>query len=292
MSYYIIYPLFFAIGLLPYRAKRWISQLIYNILYYVIKYRRGVVRTNLTNAFPQKNIAEIIEIEKKNYHHLADIFVDTMSMTTISKKQMLHRVEYINADQIEEYTKGRSWISAMAHYGSWELTTNWGLYSKENDVLAVYRPIHNKGVNKYFLQTRKRFGVKPVPMELVGKKVIEAKNAGRNITLAMIADQTPPYFSPIETWFDFMGRKTPFFTGMEKIAVKYKMPIAFMHVDKFEKQCYKIWFEIIYDGEEEIQSGEITQRYITRLQGMIEKRPELWMWSHNRWKHNYENIAK
>ena len=41
-------------------------------------------------------------------------------------------------------------------------------------------------------------------------------------------------------------------------------------------------------GEEEVAEHEITERYVRRLESMIRERPELWMWSHRRWKHKRE----
>lgn len=286
MSYYILYPLFWLLGKLPYRAQQWLSSLIYFVIYKVVKYRVSVVKDNLSQAFKDKSDEELLDIEHKFYRHLADVFVDTIVMASISRKTMHERMEFINADQIEHYTKGKAWISAMAHYGTWELTTSWGDYSEHNKVYAVYRPLHNKGVDRYYRKTRSLFGVHPLAMESVGREIIRNRRDNQQVTIAMIADQTPPPIS-IQNWSPFFGRMTPFFVGMEKLALKFNMPVAFLHIDKFDKQRYKAWFEIIYDGTESVEEGEITRRYIDKLETMIRQRPELWMWSHRRWKHRY-----
>ena len=44
-------------------------------------------------------------------------------------------------------------------------------------------------------------------------------------------------------------------------------------------------FDWIYDGEEEVAPHEITERYVRRLEQKIREYPDLWMWSHKRWKH-------
>ncbi|MBR4999435.1 MAG: lauroyl acyltransferase, partial [Rikenellaceae bacterium] len=38
--------------------------------------------------------------------------------------------------------------------------------------------------------------------------------------------------------------------------------------------------------DEPISAGEITERYVRRLENMILRRPELWLWSHRRWKYD------
>ena len=51
-------------------------------------------------------------------------------------------------------------------------------------------------------------------------------------------------------------------------------------------------FEQIYDGEEQVPAYEITERYVRRLEAMIREQPELWMWSHRRWKHKRPNVSR
>lgn len=281
MLFYIVYPIFYFIGLLPYRAQSVVASALYFLFYKVIGYRVAVVRDNLSRAFPEKSAAELLTIEKKYFRHLSDMFIETMLLSAISEKKMRQRIEFINADQIEQFTEGRSWISAMAHYGTWELTTSWGLYSRHGKVFAVYRPLRSKWLDRYYLKTRARFGVHPLSMESVGREIIHRRGQNENSTIAMIADQSP---IPVRRVFSFFGRKTPFFEGMEKLALKFNMPIAFLHIDKFEKGRYKAWFEVIYDGVEKVEKDEITRRYVEKLEQMIRARPELWMWSHRRWK--------
>lgn len=49
----IVYALFYAISLLPFRLLYCIADFEYFMMYYVIKYRRGIVRKNLTTSFPE-----------------------------------------------------------------------------------------------------------------------------------------------------------------------------------------------------------------------------------------------
>lgn len=284
MTYYIVFPLFYVVSIMPYRIQRALASLFYYVLYKGVHYRLPVVRENLERSFPEKSQGERREIERKFYRHLADIFLETILMATISADKIKERIEFINKEQIERYTASRSWISAMAHYGSWEYTTSWGLHSTHDKVLAVYRPLADKGFDRFFRRARSRFGVEPVAMESVARELVRCNGAGLKVTLALIADQTPP--PDTHNWIEFLGQPTLFFNGMEKLAHKFSMPVAFMHIDKFGDDHYKAWFEIIYDGSEDLPAGEITRRYAAHLESMIRQKPELWMWSHRRWKHS------
>ena len=47
-------------------------------MYYVGKYRRKVVRGNLTKSFPEKTPAERLQIERKFYRYLSDYMLEDL----------------------------------------------------------------------------------------------------------------------------------------------------------------------------------------------------------------------
>ena len=58
-----------------------------------------------------------------------------------------------------------------------------------------------------------------------------------------------------------------------------------LHVRKVAPRHYEAEFKLVYDGVEPVAEHQITERYIALLEAMIRESPELWMWSHRRWKH-------
>ena len=47
--------------------------ILYPLVYHVVGYRLKVVRKNLRNSFPEKSKEELKTIEKRFYHHFADL---------------------------------------------------------------------------------------------------------------------------------------------------------------------------------------------------------------------------
>ena len=72
----LVYYLLYSISILPFRVLYALSDMLMPLLYYIIRYRRGVVRHNLTSAFPEKSPEEIKAIEKKFYHWFCDYFLE------------------------------------------------------------------------------------------------------------------------------------------------------------------------------------------------------------------------
>ena len=70
----IVYAFFYAISLLPFWALYCIADFEYLMMYHVIRYRRGIVRKNLTTSFPEMSATEIKTIEKNFYRWFCDYF--------------------------------------------------------------------------------------------------------------------------------------------------------------------------------------------------------------------------
>mgnify|MGYP000354730086 FL=1 len=87
-------------------------------------------------------------------------------------------------------------------------------------------------------------------------------------------------------------RDTIFFDGGEKLALRCNLPVYFVRMERLQRGRYQMSFEPIYDGVEEVAEYEITERYVRRLEAMICEHPELWMWSHRRWKHKRTNANR
>ena len=290
--YRLLFGLCRVVGWLPYGfLYGFLVPAIYCLIYKIAGYRTKVVRENLRNAFPEKSAAERRDIERKFYKHLSELFVDTVDMASIGTKQAGRRFRYLNAAEQDARTDGRSWICAMAHYGSWEYTINYPLFTRHR-VGAVYHHLHNPVFDRFYRRLRSRFGAIPLERDDVPREMIRIRRENLPpMALALIADQSPAVYA-IHHWFDFLNQPTAFFMGMEKLARKYGMPVCFLHVDKVKKGHYTASFEEIYDGKEEVEELEITRRYVGKLEEMIRRRPELWLWSHRRWKHTPESVLR
>jgi len=280
-----------AVGLLPYWFLYGVCvPCIYFLIYKVAGYRTGVVRENLRNAFLEKSEAGRRDIERRFYKQLSELFIDTIDLTSISKRQIIKRFQYRNAAEVEAASKDRGWICAMAHYGSWEYTINYSLFT-EHRVGAVYHYLHSPVFERFYRYLRSRFGSEPIPTTEVIREVLKSKRPGEKpLTLALIADQTPKPHT-IDHWFRFLNQPTAFFMGTGKIARKFGMPIYFLDIRKLKKGFYTGQFELLYDGKEELDEHQIVERYVRRLEKMIRERPELWLWSHRRWKHKPKKNA-
>lgn len=275
-------------AVMPYWFKYYIVEnLLFFLLYYVLRYRMGVVRTNLRNSFPEKSDAELRVIRRRFYRTLAEIFVDTLDLAHRNADKARHMLSVEGFDEHRERVHGRDWIAMLAHFGCWEYCSYWGLYDPSQMVVAVYHPLRSPVMECLYRRLRNSSYATTVAMKECVRFYVRNRETGldgKNLVLGLIADQNPPR-RPNSHWFSFLNQDTIFFDGGEKLACKFRLPVYFVRMERLQRGRYRMSFELLYDGVEEVAENEITERYVRALEAMIRERPELWMWSHRRWKH-------
>ena len=282
-------------AVMPYWFKYYVVEnLLFVLLYYCLRYRMKVVKANLRNSFPEKSEQERAAVCRSFYRTLAEIFVDTVNMAHMSEEK--GRTVLTVKGFEEHYAKvhGRDWIAMTAHFGCWEYCSYWGLYERSQMLVAVYHPLRSKVMEELYRRLRNYENSMTVSMKESLRFYLRNRTggiAGKNLVMGLIADQNPPR-RPDSRWFRFLNQDTIFFDGGEKLALRCNLPVYFVKMNRLRRGRYEMSFELIYDGKEEVAEYEITQRYVRKLERMICECPELWMWSHRRWKHKRTHAGR
>lgn len=275
------------IAIMPHFVQYYIVQeLIYFVIFYCVRYRCKVVTQNLVESFPEKSYEEIKSIRRKFYRNLAEVIVDTVVMAGMSKEECMRRMVFTNNEEIKALIGDRNCIAMTSHLGSWEYYGFWGMWLPEHTVVAVYHKIHNEIFNELFKRLRDKDSELPVASYDSLRFFIRNQKGyqGKHLALGLISDQNPPRL-PDSHWYSFLGRDTLFFEGSEQLALKFGIPVLYFSQRKVRRGYYEAHIEMIYDGVEKVEQYEITERYVRKLEDEIRQRPELWVWSHRRWKH-------
>lgn len=100
--YYVVNGFWYILSWLPLCVLYVISDFIFYLLYYCIRYRRKVVRKNLVNSFPEKSLREIIAIEKGFYAWFCDYVVETIRLRSMSQEELQKRMVFEGLEPIFE----------------------------------------------------------------------------------------------------------------------------------------------------------------------------------------------
>jgi KDO2-lipid IV(A) lauroyltransferase len=283
--YYVVYGFLWLISLLPLRVLYLISDCIYGLMFYVIKYRKEVVMNNLLIAFPEKSEVERTAIAKKFYRNLIDTFIETIKMITVSKKFILKRCK-CNWEVINDLkATGRSVQVHLGHNFNWE----WGnLAGAENinfPFLAVYMPISNRIFERIFYKLRTRGGTKMLRATHMAQDFVPYRNT--QYLMGLVADQNPG--SPGGAWwFDFFGRPTPFVKGPAKAAILNDTAVVFAFINRPRRGYYEGVLTLAEHSAKSCDEIPLTGKFVQYLETVIREYPDMWLWSHRRWKHEWK----
>ena len=283
--YHIINGLLKLKSLLPFSILYVLSDFTYLIVYYLIGYRKNVVRENLKRSFPDKTDRELLATEKKFYHHLCDLLFESIKMATISKEEMRRRMKILNYEPLlKHYDENKSVLLITSHYGNWEWTSSFSMYlPADKPMYQVYKQLKNKFFDRLIYNLRIRFGSVNVEVNELFDVLSSLKQQGKMGMIGLISDQSPSR-KGIKYQSQFLNQRTPVITGTEIIAKKYDFPVYFVQIRRVKRGYYTCNPVPICLHPQESGKFEITEKYIRLLEQEIMAEPAYWLWSHRRWK--------
>lgn len=290
LLYYLLLPLIYLLSWSPSWILYRISDFLFFILYYIVGYRKKVVQLNLKNAFPEKSEQERKEIEVKHIKFLCDVLVEALKTITMKKSYVKRHLTFINMEEVHKYyDQGKSLLVVMGHYGNWELAGPCFAINSKYPLNVVYKVLSNPYAEELFVKARTKFGSQIIPMEKTLRSM--TKNRTRLDVTALIADQTPAD-TKTGQWIKFLNQETLVFDGPEKLSKMFDKPVVFMTVDRVKRGKYEISPTFLFDKPKESEDGEITKAFFKKLEEDIIAKPEIWLWSHKRWKHKKSTISE
>ena len=291
--YYIIFIIWYLFSLLPMRVHYILSDMIYVFIYHVVRYRRPLVKKNLSISFPEKSAAELQSIEKRYYHWFCDYIVETVKMFSMSERSMRKRMQFEDIDQINEDLKsGRSVTVYLGHYCNWEWITSLPLSITADGIAAqLYHPIENKAFNRLFLYSRSRFHAVSLDMLEAFGILRNWQKEGKLSVTGYISDQAPG-FGAMHYWPWFLNHDTPAYTGAERIARVLNTSVYYFDIHRPRRGYYVAKVIKMSDNPQKEEKFALTEQYYRLLENSIKRAPEFWLWSHNRWKRTREEFNK
>jgi Kdo2-lipid IVA lauroyltransferase/acyltransferase len=283
--YYIVYGLLYLVSLLPLRVLYILSDAIYILAYRILGYRRKVVLDNLQVVFPEKTLAERKKIAGKFYHNFIDSIIESLKMVSASDAYIMKRVsgnwEVLN----NLYKTGRSCQIHLGHTFNWEWANLAGAKAMHYTFLGVYMPIKNKIFDRLFRRLRSKSGTVLMPATEMRTAMLPWR--AKQYCIGLVADQSPS--APEKSiWLNFFGKPTGFVPGPETGARAGNIPVVFANIEKPRRGYYKVVFTLAEDQPASLQKGELTLRYARYLERVIKQQPDMWLWSHRRWKKEWQ----
>lgn len=290
----IIIGFFYGLSRFPFRVLYGLADFEYVIVYHILRYRRGIVRRNLTTSFPEKSEDEILDIEKGFYHWFCDYFFEAVKLLSISDGELRKRFRIFHSDQVEAcFEDGQNVAAILGHYGNWEWLSCVGMDLPERRMMGlIYHPLDNKVFDELFKRIRlSRPNGVVVPKRDIIRRLIQFRREGVMSIFGYIADQGPKWEN-IHLWLPFLHHDTPVFTGAERIMRKMNDAVFYVEMARPRRGYYTATYHLITKDPNSLPDFEITRRFFALLENTIRKNPRYYLWTHNRWKRTHEEFNR
>lgn len=285
--YYLLLGFLYPLALLPLRALYLLADVIYFLIYQVVRYRRALVQRNLADSFPDLNENERKSIERRFYRNFADYIVETIKLLHISDREVERRFRFENVDILESHiAAGRSVVVYFSHCFNWEWAPSVTLHianAGDCSFGQIYRPLRNRAFDRLMLRVRSRYGSVSIPKATALRELIVKRRQGICTVTGFMSDQKPSHGDPAVIT-EFLNHPTAFISGTETLARKLGMAAVYWDLSHTARGHYRIVVRPITDNASELPEHEATLTYASLLEESIRRDPADWLWTHNRWK--------
>lgn len=285
LAYYVALPVLWLISVLPFWLLYPASDVARVVLFHVVRYRRRVIRGNIARAFPEWHDRRRARLERDFYRHFVDLIFETIKERAMSHDALARRVTTDDATiallQRLRRDHGDA-IAVMGHMGNWEWAG--GAYDAATTTLrmaVLYAPLHQRRFDQLLTSMRVQHGMIPIPSRQALRTI--PASLGRGMLFLFIADQSP---HPRRAyWTTFLHQETAIFRGPEHFARAGNLPVVYFTARKPRRGHYHVTAELLAEPPFAADTDAITERFTRRLEEDVRAQPEIWLWSHRRWKH-------
>lgn len=258
------------------------SSPLYYLLFHILRFRRRIAANNLYNSFPNLSSKEQEKLLKRHYRNFCDVVIEIIKSLNLKSEQIKNHVAITNTQEIEQVLQqGQTIVLALAHHCNQEWAMLATSQQIEFPIDGIYKPLHLKWLDELALESRSRSNITLIPAKTCVTDLI--KRAKQTRIIAIAADQAPRRRDEAY-WSTFLHQETPFYLGLEKIAMLFKYPVFFMEVERLSRGKYHVSFKQISKPPYAKNSHLISRNYVQAVEEQILKQPQDWLWIHRRWK--------
>ena len=241
---------------------------------------KNLIFKNIKRALPKLNDKEIKKINNKMWNNYGRIFAEYMFLKNLRNNLNKSNIVVDGQEILDQIKKSNTPVVFISgHFSNFELMAM-QIEKSGIKLAAIYRPLNNKFLNIIMERIRKKYICKvQIKKGISGLRDI-IKLCKKNYSTALMIDQRVSEGIKIK----FFNKDASTTTIPAQLVKKFKMPIVPIFIERFEKINFKISIrEPLYFSDNDTTES-ITENLNKILEEMILKKPEQWIWSHNRWK--------
>lgn len=278
----------FFLSLLPRSFVRWLGSGIGFLWVDLLRVRRKVIFGNLDIAFPEWSKEKKTQVGRESVYNMGRGFFEFFTIPYLDERWLQNSVVFEGEENLKKaLEKGKGILALSLHLGQGDLAAS-AIVMQGYPVTIITKVFKNKFFNDLWFSFRGAQGVQYIDAHGDKTSFDILKTLKRQEIVIFVLDQFMGKPYGIAT--HFFGRKTGTAYGLSLFALRTKAPVVPIYT--YEGQDGKM--HVVFDPEVPVQdlasddkeasTLAITQRFNDKIEEVVRKYPEHWMWVHRRWK--------
>ena len=271
-------------GMIPLKTRRVFFRAVFLLFYHLSVKSRSITLDNLTRAFPEKSLSEVIRIAKSVYSNLGTFTAEFFEISSLTRENMSGWVTFEGLENYKDaLSKKKGILFYTGHFGNWELMAAC-LGLQGIVVNIIYRTLDNPILEDFAAWFRTVTGHKIIPTGGAFKKIV--KLLRKNEAVGILIDQNVTRREGI--FVDFFNRPASTAIGLAALAMQTGAAVIPIFIVRLADGTYKIIMhkevKVTITDDHEADLFENTQRFTNVIEGIVREHPDQYFWLHQRWR--------
>ena len=241
---------------------------------------KQIIHENIKRAIPHIDSKNLENITRMMWNSYGRLFAEYMFIKDFRLGKLGKKIQIEGQEILDEIKKSKKQVIFVSgHFSNFELMA---MYLEKTGIKlsAIYRPLNNIFLNSIMEGIREKFICKYQIKKGIGglKKLISLKK--NNFSTALMIDQRVSE-GVLSNLFNQKALTT---TIPAQLVKKFNIPVVPVYIQRIKGLNFKISIHDPINFSKETSIEDITFKLNQILGTMILKKPEQWIWSHNRCK--------
>ncbi len=241
-------------------------------------------KNKIMNNLKQSNIgnsdSEREQIIRNMWGNYGRILSEYPYLKKFKKNNLNNYIKIEGLEHLKEIKENKKKVVFVSgHFNNFELMAM-QIENSGINVAAIYRPLNNFFLNK----TMEKIRIK----DICKKQIKKGKAGTRELiklftegySVALMIDQRVSEGIPVK-FFDKTALTT---TIPAQLVKKYDCEVVPIYIERYNKNYFKMNVEKPLIFRKDSSLDDITLKLNKKLELMILRNPDQWIWSHDRWK--------
>lgn len=244
--------------------------------------RREIIEFNLGLAFPNLSADERRRMGFRVGRHFGRALFGTLRLQRITPEKFLKQVTVEGREHLDAVVRSKQGAFFLsAHLGAWEVAALYIGLTLPEGLGVVHRPLDNPRLEAELEGFRQRFGNRAMGKESVLRTLLGELKAGRSVGI-LVDQKTRPRDFGVNV--PFFGHPARTHTILARVVLKTGTPVvpSFAYAEPDGRFTLALGSPVPVESGDDVES--LTARYTRVTEEAIRRRPDQWLWYHDRWR--------